>query len=80
MHRADSAIAMVQREHTLRRGLRAIKLLYQLESFIERRAHASGGSDEDASQTLQARRNRTHDYDGSRNRDRRAPPCPHMWP
>ena len=53
MHRADSAIAMVQREHTLRRGLRAIKLLYQLSSFIERRAHASGGAVNEAHETLQ---------------------------
>ena len=40
MHRVAGHIAMVEREDVLRKGLRAIKFIYQLYSFSSRRAEA----------------------------------------
>ena len=48
MHRVDDAIGMVQKDHTLRQGLRAVKLLYQLATFRWRRAQHVGSNDDDA--------------------------------
>eukprot|EP00966_Prymnesium_polylepis_P255191 5896084-Prymnesium_polylepis.1 len=46
MHRMTSHIEVVDREHMLRKGLKAIKLLYQLSSFTSRRAATSSEPDE----------------------------------